>query len=441
MTPLLSFLAEAGRFLLVLGLVVAFHELGHFLAAKLFGIRVKLFSIGFGSRVLGKTIGDTEYRLAVIPLGGYVLMGGDHSDDPEAVRRPDDFDAKPAAMRFAVIAAGPIFSALLTVLLMWGLYMSGVEAPAFVREAPRLGAIADGSPAARAGLATGDVVLSVAGRPTPTWESLTEVLLTSPGVTVDVAVDRAGERLVMPVDVEVKGKHGLGWIGADPCAAVRVARVTPGSPADAAGLLAGDVFESLDGARPCMPGDIVNAVQAAAGKPMTLAMRRGGEIVTLSVAALPDADTGRYLMGISPAVTTSIQRFGPVGALGESLRYTADQSRVVVDILGKLLTGRMSVRAMSGPLEIASITTETASAGLGPLITLIAILSLNIGILNLLPIPILDGGRMLILLIEAVRGRDLERRTKEWILQAGLAMIVLLMVTVIVVDVIKKLEG
>lgn len=441
MSQLASGLEQFVLFILVLGFVVTFHELGHFLAAKAFDVRVDVFSLGFGQRIFGWRRGETEYRVAIIPLGGYVLMGGEMGEDPERPRDSRDFEAKPVWARLAIMAAGPFASALLAVLLMWGAFLAGVEVPAYLHEPPRIGSVEDGSPAQAAGLATGDVIVAVGGRPVATWESFTELVLMSPNARLDLEVQRGGERIDLPVDVEARGKHLIGWIGADPCSDVFVRSVSKGSPAEGAGLRAGDLISRIDGEEPCSDGGLVAKVQGAEGAPLRLEIRRDDGVIAASVAARWDEDAKRWLIGIAPGLETTIQRHGPISALVESLRYNADKSLLVFRAIGKLLTGGLSIRAMSGPLEMASMTQETADFGLLPLIQLVALITLNLAVFNLLPVPILDGGRMLLLGIEAVRGRDLERRTKEWVLMAGLAMIVVLTVAVLVVDFIKKWEG
>ena len=438
MSHLISGAEQLLLYVLVLGVVVAFHELGHFLAAKAFGVRVEVFSLGFGAKIFGRKWGETEYRVAAIPLGGYVLMGGDMSGDEDRPRHPRDYDAQPVPARLAIMLAGPVFSALLGILLMWGAFAWGVEAPSYLRESPRVGSVAEGSPAAAAGLLPGDLVVSAAGRPAPTWEAFEETVLTNPEARIEVEVDRGGERVVLPVDVQARTKYRIGWIGAAPCSVVVARAIQHGSPALAAGVRPGDRIMAVDGTEPCSDSGLVDLVQQGKGATVTLDLDRGGTPVRVAVTPRFDEKANLWLMGVSPAPAMSIQRHGVADAFVESCRYNRDKALLVVDVLGKLVTGRISIFSTSGPLEIASITQETAKLGLIPVVQLVALITINLAIFNLFPIPILDGGKILLLLVEAVRGRDLQRRTKEWILQAGLAMIVVLMVVVLVADAIKK---
>jgi len=428
------------RFLVVLGIVIAFHELGHFLVAKAFRIKVEVFSLGFGRRLFGRKIGDTDYRVALIPLGGYVRMAGDMGEEGH-VRSPRDFDAKPAWVRLLVMAAGPFFSALLAVLLLAGVYMAGRETPAWLKQPPVIGRIAPSSPALTAGLLVGDLVRSVDGVPTPTWEILSERVLTNPGRRVRVSLERGGEPLDLDVTIEERGSHGTGWMGAEPCSRVLIRAVHDATPAQAAGLLAGDAILAINDVPPCSVMGLIESLQAAKDAPTRLLLERAGTQVQVLLRPAWDAEAGRYVVGIGPSEPTILQRLPVVAALRESAAENWRQAGLIGESVAKLVTGRLSVRAMSGPVELADITSEVADEGIGAVAALCALISLNLAIFNLLPVPILDGGRMALILIEAVRGRDLERRTKEWILQVGLVMLVLLTVVVLWFDLIKRVEG
>ena len=438
MSPLLSFLEQAGLFLVVIGVAVSFHELGHFLAAKILGVRVEVFSIGFGGRIAGRRIGETEYRISAIPLGGYVLMGGETMEEGPRIRHPRDFDARPLVFRLAIMLAGPVFSALLTVLLMWGLFAAGREMPAYLSEPPRIGAVAAGSPAEASGLRRGDVIATIDGAPVPTWERFQEVVATSPNADLRLGIVRGGAPLDVPVRAVAEGKHAIGSIGADPCARIVALGVAAGSGAQAAGLLPGDEIAEVAGQEPCSPKGLVALVQATAGAPVPVRVVRDGVPMLLSVAPSWDPKDGDWKLGLQPDLVTFTHPSGPGEALVQSLQYTRDKASLIVEAFGKLLTGRLSFRSLSGGIEMAGMAKETAEAGLPSFVEFIAFLSLNFAVFNLLPIPILDGGRITLLLLEAARGREFERRTKEWILQAGLVMIVVLMLAVLLFDVIKK---
>lgn len=438
MSPLLSFLEQAALFLVVIGVAVSFHELGHFLAAKALGVRVEVFSIGFGGRIVGRRLGETEYRISAIPLGGYVLMAGETMEEGPRTRHPRDFDSKPLVFRLAIMLAGPVFSALLTVLLMWALFAAGREVPAFLEERPRIGDVAAGSPAQAAGLVPGDLVARIDGAPVPTWERFQEIVATSPSSDLTFGIERGGAPLDVTVHVVAEGKHAIGSIGAGPCVRLIAQTVSAGSGAQAAGILPGDEIAEVAGQEPCTPERLVALVQSTAGGALPVEVRRDGAIVAMTVMPQQDAQSGKWMLGIRPGYATYTHPSGAGQALVQSLRYTRDKASLIVEAFGKLLTGRLSFRSLSGGIEMAGMAKETAEAGLPSFVEFIAFLSLNFAIFNLLPIPILDGGRITLLLLESARGRELERRTKEWILQAGLVMIVVLMLAVLLFDIIKK---
>jgi regulator of sigma E protease len=284
-------------------------------------------------------------------------------------------------------------------------------------------------------------VLRADGVETPTWEILSERVLTNPKRSLRMAIERGGESLEIDVAVRERGRHRIGWIGAEPCTRVLVRSVHAGQPAQAAGLQAGDAILAVNGVPPCSVMGLVEALQEVKDAPARLLLERGGRELEVELRPAWDEEAKRYVVGIGPSEPTILQRLPPVPALRESLAENWRQSGLIVESVAKLLTGRLSVRAMSGPVELAGITSEVADEGFGAVVALCALISLNVAIFNLLPVPILDGGRIALILVEAVRGRELERRTKEWILQAGLVMIVALMVLVLWFDLIKRVEG
>lgn len=429
-------------FIVVLGVLVVFHELGHFLAARLVGIRVEVFSFGFGSRLFGRRIGHTDYRVSLVPLGGYVKMAGD-GVEAEGSGAPHEFESRKAWEKLLVMGAGPAFNLVLAVLLLGGANMMGVTVPAWLKAPVRVEHVEPGSPAEAAGLAAGDLVTKVNGRDVPDWEHFNEIILVSPGHDVGLEVVRDGVPRDMTLAVQSRTSSAIGWAGLHPCYRVIVRGVTAGSAAAEAGLKAGDEVLETDGTRVCSAEGLVRAVQAAKGAPLALTLKRDDALVALSAAPRWDEEAGKWLIGVSPgesAGETLVVHHGPARALQASLATNWRHTKLLFTTLGRLLTGGLSMRTMSGPIELADIAEETAELGIVPLLQLMALVSLNLGILNLVPIiPLLDGGRMLLILVEWVRGRSLARQTKEWILQAGFVMIVALMAVVIYFDIVKKL--
>jgi regulator of sigma E protease len=434
--PLVSAIEQVVLFLVVVGVAVAFHELGHFLAAKLLGVKVEVFSLGFGGRIWGRRIGDTDYRVSVIPLGGYVLMGGDVADEARAPD-PRDFNARPLLFRLAIMLAGPIFSGLLTVLIMWGLFWHGFDVQAYGDEPARIGSVEKDSPAESAGLQAGDLVTSADGAPVTSWEKFSEIVGLSPKATLNLGIERGASHLDVPVTVASHGKSGEGWVGAEPCPRILIREVNAGSAAELAGLRPGDELDEVAGERLCSPGAMTKSLAVTKDQPVALTVLRDG--ATLPITVVPRAsEDGAWRIGVGLAEATVLKRYGPAQAFVHALDDSRDKARLIAVAMGKLATGRLPFKSISSGIGMAEMAKETAEAGLVPFLQFIAFLSMNFAVFNLLPIPILDGGRITLLLLESVRGREFERRTKEWILQAGLVMIVVLMVAAIVLDIIKK---
>ena len=441
MTPFLAGLEKLVLVIVVLGLVISWHELGHFLVAKLSGVKVEVFSFGIGNRLFGVKIGETDYRVSAIPLGGYVRMAGEASAEPDEPPRPPaprDFEAKSIPVRLAIMAAGPAFNLIGAVGLMTIAFLAGVDAPAYLQEPPRVGEVQEGSPAADAGLQPGDLIVAVAGVAVPKWETALAEIALRPGARATLDVERAGQRLALPVTIATQGSHRLGWIGVTPCTGITLGPEVK-DPAKAAGMQGGDVIVSVGGVAPCSPESLVARIQEAEGAPLEFVLLRDGQEVR--VASTASFDNGRWRVGISPRETSVVRRFGLTDSVKQSLEWSWEQSTFLFTTLSRLLTFRLSVRSMSGPMELADFAAEAKESGLVSLLSLMALISLNLGIFNLLPVPVLDGGRIAILLVEGAIGHSIGRREKEWILMAGVAMIVVLMVVVIFFDVIKKLEG
>jgi regulator of sigma E protease len=342
------------------------------------------------------------------------------------------------------MAMGPAFNLVLAVLLVAGGYLLGVRIPAWLRAPVLVEHVVAGSPAAEAGLRAGDLVLQVDGRPAPDWKAFQDLVVLRPGAAVDFLVQRDGRELIVPVTIAARTKHAIGWVGAEPCHAVVVHSLSDGSPADRGGLRPGDVVVSVDGEAPCSDAGLIDLIQAAAGAPQRFVVSRDGSELALVVQAEMKPATERWMIGVAPALQLSgvvTERHGIGAALKASVQKNWEDATLVVGTVARLLTGRLSLRTTSGPLELAGIAANTADLGFVPFLNLMALVSLNLGILNLLPIPVLDGGRIVVLLFEGVRGRDLSARTKEWILQAGVVMILALMGLVLFFDLVKKLEG
>ncbi len=430
----MDFLTNAVAFVIALGVIIFVHEAGHLLVAKAFGVRVLAFSLGFGKRLFGFRRGETEYRVSVVPLGGYVRLGGENPD--EISDDPREFLNKPRWQRILVYVAGPAMNVVLAILLMAGLFATGtaISGEDGGGEA-MVGAVAEGSPAEAAGLRSGDLVVAVDGEPVGSWEDFSTAVVFSPGEPLALTVERGGERLALDVVPEEVKPYGFGDVGVIPRQVPRVLLVVAGEPAEAAGLREGDELIAVDGRPVANTGDLVRHLEEHPEEEVVLGVRRGGE--RLEVPVVPRAVDGKGKIGIQVG---SYVRYPPGEALVQSLRFNWSITTRTLAVLGKIVTRDVAARtAVSGPIDIASLSGAALRQGPESLIYLMAVISLSIAIFNLLPIPLLDGGQIFILLIESVRGRDLSLGIKERIQQVGFVLIIMLMAAVILMDITKRL--
>jgi regulator of sigma E protease len=418
----------------VLGIIIFVHEFGHLIVAKAFGMRVFVFSFGFGKRLLGFKWGDTDCRVSAIPLGGYVKLEGEGDDiiseDTSQLGDGRDFLSRPRWQRFLVYVAGPAMNAVLTIGVMTVFYMLGFAVDASRSDRPVIGAVAAGSPAEAAGLLVGDEILAIGETSVPSWEQADYQIALRPGEALDLRVRRGVEELDVEVRSETTEEY-VGRIGVHPL--VRVGEVFSESAAEEAGLQSDDAVLQIDDTPIENFGDILPLVQGAEDRALSLRVWREGEQFDLAIT--PRDDGSGPMLGIS--AKTVLKRFGPLGALAEAVRWTWNMTRQTFDVLGRLITGRISPKTMMGPLGIAQVSGEAAQRGPGPLFFLIAIISLQVGILNLLPLAPLDGGHLAILVVEGSARRDLSPGIKSWVMNAGAAVIFLLIGLVIYSDVSK----
>ena len=436
-----SFITDALVVVVVLGFMIFIHELGHFLAAKLFGVRVVSFALGFGKRLLHLQWGDTDYRINALPFGGYVKMAG---DDPSEVREgnPFEFLSRPRWQRFIIVVMGPAMNGLLAVALLAGLYMFHMQKPAYLEQPARLGDVEADSPAARAGLQPGDLIVRFGRLQNPKWEDVEIDTLTNVGEALPLEIVRGGQTLAMTLTPRPEGPSRVGYAGWYPYAPVIVEKIEPGLPASQVGLEPGDQIVKLDGRVILFWPRVSYVLQAGQGKPVELTVLRNGKEfrATLKPVYIDLMGDKRWRIGVDFRRDVIIRRLPFGEALSVSLRDNLRNSLATFEVLGKILTRRMSTRSLAGPIGIAQMSGEAYRAGIPELLMLVSFISLQLGIFNLLPIPVLDGGVILLLLIESLMRRDLSLEVKERVVQAGIVFLLLLAVFVMYNDIIKTLR-
>jgi len=437
-------------FLLALGPLIIFHELGHYWVARLCGVKVLRFSVGMGRIVWSRRFGpdQTEWAISALPIGGYVKMldARDPStaptDDKDLAR---EFTRQNVWKRIAIVAAGPIANFLLAIVVIAAIYVSGKDEPG-----TRLRGMAETSAVYQAGVRGGDAVTAVDGDPVQSWTELrwamvraaldkraAELTLRGADGTSYRAVIPQEKMAALNVDSDIMGLLGLQmW---RPRALVD--KVLPGGAAERAGLKPGDLVTAIDG-KPVRDGiAFIEAVQGAPGRTLQLDVERGGQ--QLALALLPERDPARGI-GVVKLMVAQLPEMvevqaGPLQALARGARHTWDVSTMTVKMLGKMIVGEVSLKNVSGPITIADVAGQTARAGAQPFLEFIAFISITLGVMNLLPIPVLDGGHLLYYSLEVLTGRPVSARINEIAQRAGVGLLFMLMALAVFNDLVRLL--
>jgi regulator of sigma E protease len=425
----------------VLGIMIFVHEWGHFVAAKLAGVRVEVFSFGFGTRLFGVKRGDTDYRLSALPFGGYVRMAGDNPLE-ERTGAPDEFLSKPRWVRVLIAVAGPAMNVLLAFVIFWGIFwMVGVPEPQYLRQPAEVAAMP--KTAAPGGIQAGDRILAVNGEKTATWDKVGERLATvKQGSNVSITVMRNGteQTLTMPF---VTPKDDASNIVGYPAMAPVADEIAIGLPAEKAGMKPGDLVTAIDGKPIVTWRQMVDAVHSSQGASLNFTVKRDGQDVTLEMTPTqgmgPDGESV-WQVGVSPRTNDDYQRQGFSASVKDAGIATVGTMHEITNVIGGLFTGKVSIRQLQGVVGIARESGRAAKSGPMRLIELMAAISLNLGLLNLLPIPILDGGHVLLLAIEGAMRRDLSIAVKERFVQVGLVFLLGIFGFVMYSDILKLIQ-
>ncbi|MFN3947010.1 MAG: RIP metalloprotease RseP [Aquificaceae bacterium] len=422
-------------FLILIGVLVWFHELGHFLMAKLFGVKVEIFSIGFGPVVFGKKLGETEYRLSALPLGGYVKLYGEE----EEVKDPRAFSSKPNWQKILIAFGGPLFNFILAILLFTFLFSVNKQVPKYLYEKPVVGYVIEGSLSQKLGIKEGDLILSINSKKVENWKELDDAVrkrLLSRKWEVEVLRD--GKILTLKIEESLSKVNGF---GAEPWLPAVVGYVAKDSPASQVGISPGDKILKINGIEVKGWYQLVSEIRKSKGNALTLSIEREGKIEEKTLIPKIDQRTGLPLLGIGPYVERIEEKRTLSQAFSEGVEKTYDLTVLSLKALWQLITGGISIRTLGGPIAIAQLAGESAQQGILPFVGMMAFISVQLAIFNLIPLPVLDGGLILLFLIESIRRKPLSPKFKEAWIKAGYAIIIALASFVIINDLLRIFTG
>jgi regulator of sigma E protease len=427
----------------VLGVLVLLHEWGHFVAAKLCGVRVDVFSIGFGPRIWGVKRGDTDYRLSALPLGGYVRMAGDNPVE-ERTGAPYEFLSRPRWQRFIIAVAGPLTNIVLTFLIFWGI-LAFVGKPQDVALLQPADVVAIPASASKvSGIQPGDRILKANGVDTPTWDALyTQVEKALPGSALSIVVSRGGTQQTLDIPVpqgQTSTDPGLGYPALPPV----TDEIGSGTPAEKAGMKAGDTILSINGKQIITWPQLVDGVRNSDGYTLRFVVRReDNKEAALDITPVkqmsPDGQMN-WQIGVAGKTQETYEHQGIIEAAKGGVSDTLFFARLIGDVVAGLFRGKVSVHDLAGPVRIVQMSGQAAKRGPITLLRWIAYISLDLGLLNLLPIPILDGGHVLLLAIEGALRRDLSITVKERFVQVGLVFLLGLFAFVMYSDILSLIQ-
>jgi regulator of sigma E protease len=428
--------------LVLIGIMILVHELGHYWAARSFNVRIEVFSFGFGPRLFGFKRGETDFRFSAILFGGYVKMAGEQPTD-ENVDDPRAFLAKPRWQRLIIAFAGPAMNMVLAVALLTGMYMVRFPKTPPSAQEGIVGFVTPNTPAAKAGIREGDRIVTIDDQQRPSWEDITIKEVSNGGHPLAVRIDRGGREFWTTVIPKLDERSGLGTAGWQPQGEIEIADLSPGMPAQKADLRKGDILLRANGQPLRSTDGLHRIVEAADGKPVILDYRRDGHDYSVAVQPIfsKEGGPGRWMIGVYPDYRVVLTELPFPQALAESVRQNVKSATLIFQFLKGIAEQRMSPKSISGPIGIAHYAGEAAREGVLPFLSLMAMVSLNLAVINLLPIPILDGGVILMLLVEMIMRRDLSLRVKETLFKLGFVFLMVVMAFVIYNDIAKSLPG
>ncbi len=433
---MISIVETLVAFAIVFGILVFVHEFGHFFMGKLVGMRIEVFSWGYGRRLVGIKKGETDYRISLIPMGGYVKFSGEDAFEEPSKLDARDFMAKKRWQRFLVLVMGSVMNIILALVLMAIINMVGVNVPAYQDQVPVIGWIEPDSPAQKAGLLPGDKIVMINNQAVKTWSDVNLVISSRPERTLMLKIERQGKVKQVPLTTESRTRYQMGYAGFFGQILTQVAMVEPGSPAEKAGLQPGDVILAIND-EPVYFYRFVEIIQKNPEVPLKFLVQRGKDKLELIVTPRREGDVGK--IGVMQTPQSILKKYPPGAAFIQSIKENARLAFLVVNFIKDLITGEASARQLGGPIEIANFSYAAFRMGFLAMMSWIALISLQLGIINLFPIPILDGGQILVLMVEGIIRRDLSPKVKQVIMQIGFAMFIFILVFAILNDVVKRL--
>lgn len=448
---MLGFFEDVLWLLVLIGVMINIHELGHFWAARFFDVKVEAFSFGFGARLFGFRRGETDYRFSLLPIGGYVKMAGELAGDGNPasgsafVDDPRSLPAKPRWQRLIIAAAGPFMNVVLAVGVLTGLYMVKFPKISDADLKPVIGHVMPDSPAAKAGVQDGDTIVGLEGRKNPTWEDIGVKEVTSAYRPMRITIERNGKRFDTTVTPVLNERIGVGFAGWDEHGQIQLGQVEAGYPAEKAGLKKGDLLMRVNGEPIHSQIKFQEITKNSQGKPIEIEYQRNGEVEHTTVQPIYAKLDGppRWMIGVIPTQKLNLitTRLSFPDALSESVRQNEKGALLMFEFLKGVVQRRMSTKNLTGPIGIAQLSGDAAREGPSAFFMLMSMVSLQLAIINLLPIPIMDGGVILMLLVEMVMQRDLSLNVKEVVFKLGFVTIVALLAFAIYNDISKMIPG
>ena len=445
-------------FILAIAVLVVIHELGHYWVARLYGVKVLRFSVGFGKAIYTRRFagGETEWVIAALPLGGYVKMLDEREGEvaPHELHRA--FNRQPVLRRMAIVVAGPVANLLLAIVLYWALFMHGVPGLK-----PVLGEVAPQTPAAEAQLQAQETIISINGQATPSWQEVRWALLdlalqgaeariegrTAQGDSVRHVLDLS---VLAPADLDGDFLHKLGLQPYQPPVYPVIGKLTEGGVAQRAGLRVNDRILRVDGRSITHWKDLVEAVRSHPGQLLQLDIERDGSLLALDLTPEAVSEAGKQVgkIGIAPHIDRQAfdallieVRYAPLAALGQAARKTWETAVISLKMMGKMVLGEVSLKNLSGPITIADYAGQSAQMGVVAYLGFLALISISLGVLNLLPIPLLDGGHLLYYTVELLKGSPVSEKAWEAGQNAGIALLIALMAVALYNDISRLFLG